>query len=434
MKLPKKGKAAKEAPAPEKKAKRKKSGGGGDAVAKAKDFVINHIEKVVLGGMALLALGLIYAGFSKEKIDVTPQTVNSMIQQARDTMTRQTWADVRASRIPEADKFDQTATLDTKQVMLDDYAWTQPLHPRLMERGKLRDDPELIAPLDLHVVGEYGPIAMRSADNASPTRITNPDDETSYPIPDKTASKMTVSRGGGSDYQGRYFVAITGLVPYKKQFDIYQEAFRDAAEYSAERDVPKYLWVVVERADVAADGTVGAWTQLDTIKAFGEEATWSQVDEEIADPDYLLTGARGLVMGIPPLALRDVASWAVHPSIPKVERLTGAGAGAVENRGGATTAGDLEGAAGGERSLWALGNAGGGNDRGGEDRGGNTGGDYASAQDLAQPAIPHENAMFRFLDFSVTPGKMYKYRARVALEDPNDPRDDSRPSDSSLET
>ena len=420
MKLsPKKGKvAAKETPAPEKKAKRKASRGGGDTMAKAKDFLVHHVEKVVLGGMALLALVLIYSGFSKEKIGTSPDSIKAVIQQARDTMTRPTWSDVKASRIPEPDKFDQTATLDTKQVSLNDYAWSQPLHPRLMERGKQRTDPELLAPIDLHVVSDYGPVAMRPADGQTGSNtFGNVEDPNAYPIPDKTASKMMVTRGGGNEFESRYLVSITGLLPYKKQFDIYQEALKDAAEYSPDRDVPKYLVMEVERAEVAADGTLGEWIKVDTFKAFDEEARWSSIEEAMADPEYLLPGTKGVVMNLPPMAMRDVSRWAVHPQVPKVQRNYGAGGGGgnVENRGGGNTL-PADVAAGGPASIWNLGtgtrNDGGGrtsNDKGSA----GTADNVANGQDVAQEAILHPNAMFRFIDFTVTPGKQNQYQTQA---------------------
>lgn len=86
MKVGPKGKKAPEkAPkkeAPEKKPKRKARSGASPGVL-AKQFFIDHAEKAVLGLMGLIALLLVYRGFSQPAMENSPETVRTAINSAR---------------------------------------------------------------------------------------------------------------------------------------------------------------------------------------------------------------------------------------------------------------------------------------------------------------------------------------------------------------
>ena len=56
----------------EKKAKRKTSRGSGDGLRKAKTFLAEHAEKLLLGMMAAVSLALVYSGFSKPPLGNGP--------------------------------------------------------------------------------------------------------------------------------------------------------------------------------------------------------------------------------------------------------------------------------------------------------------------------------------------------------------------------
>jgi hypothetical protein len=73
---------------------------------------------------------------------------------------------------------------------------------------------------------------------------------------------------------------------------------------------------------------------------------------------------------------------------------------------------------------------------GGERRGerGTTEGDAEVTSEQARPLIENDFALLRYFDFTVEPGKTYKYRVRTMLEDPNNPLEGVRPPNSSLET
>ena len=141
-----------------------------------------------------------------------------------------------------------------------------------------------------------------------------------------------------------------------------------------------------------------------------------------------------LIMPLPPLKFRDVSQWATHSKIPlekagqdgtvREER----GTGEPPAKGAADEPIDLFG--GPARAA-----------RGEENRGEapaaaeppvegrSAEGEYAAA---IQPKV--DFGLLRYFDFTAEPGKTYVYRVQLLLEDPNNPRESSRPSTPSCET
>jgi hypothetical protein len=413
----------------EKKSKRKASRGSGEGLAKLKSFVVNHIEKLLLGTMGLFALFLVYSGFSKDPLDKDPDAVRAAISQARSSIDRQTWAQVKQERQPEPDRFDQQAEQDIISIDPTAYAMIVPFHPRLQEQGKRRTDPELLAPFDIEVRPGFGALAIKSSNRESSISSVvgqNSTDLRSIPseLTDRMRDKVETSMGG--TYQGRFFVAITGLIPYQKQFEIYREAFEGAAEYDTERDVPTYVGLEIERAEVQTDGTLSPWEPLNTYQAMSEpEALWESRLDERADQDHLL---RDLVMPLPPLVLRDLDQWARHSSVPEDD--------ANQVPAGGEPRGEPEAGQATEqppRRSWSDRP----NSRSAGTRHGTPAADEpppeTTSGEVAQPLLKVENGMLRFFDFTVEPGKKYQYRVQAVLEDPNNPESGKIPAPASCE-
>lgn len=441
----------------EKKAKKKARSGGGDGLVKAKTFFAEHVEKLLLGAIAVVSLYLVYAGFSKETIANDPASVEREIANAKASMNASTWAEVKQERLPEPDTFDEQATLDSIAIDAASYKLQSPFHPRLQERGRLRTDPELLAPFDLEVKAGYGPVSVRQPAGAGSelAGMANRSDPNLRTVPDNPF-RQSAGRGDRSSsgtYKERFFAVVTGLVPVKKQFDVYQETFKGAAEYDMERDVPRYLGLMLERAEVGPDGSVGEWQEIDT-RAGLMEARRGDAAQELADPQYLLPA---LVMSLPVVALRDVTPWAVHSSVPIVQETTGRmeaggpregrreGGMREEHREGRREGADAGGPADAGPGGWfdladpSMSRG----EGGGEVRTGSgtrrTEPSYATGDgnytEEAKPPLDVDNGMLRYFDFTVKPGVAYRYRARLVLEDPNDPAasDARKPTPASCE-
>ncbi len=419
--------------APAKRASRS----GGNGLASVQAFLVNHLEKLLVSLIAVLTLWFLYSGLKQERIQFDEDDLKVAIDSAKSTIDAQTWNEVRQQRYPEPDTFDQQATADTVAIKDEDFPLPVPLHPILQERQKRRSDPQLIAPLDLEVEAGYGPLAVRPTDSAGAGRMPGffrdtEGTEKTRPLPPKyTQSKAGQYTKGASPTESVFFVVIKGLVPIQQQFAAYQDAFDGAAEYLPERDTPRYLALKVQRAEVGPDGQPQQWSDLDAIRTMRlEPERWDGQQEEQASPEHIIAP---VVMPLPPLKFRDITPYAVHSKIPLARtgaELYGEPTGSTEQdeSGTGDNVFDLFGGSGGRmRPEGPV---------GGEAEDGEAGGEaaaLASEVELAQrPKI--DQGLLRYFDFTVEPGKSYTYRVQLILEDPNNPREFTRPSTSSCET
>jgi len=65
--------------------------------------------------------------------------------------------------------------------------------------------------------------------------------------------------------KGVYFVAVTGLIPFRQQLEVYQSSFLNASSFSPGRDVPTYVSWVLELSPVAAGSDKRQWKRI-TLK------------------------------------------------------------------------------------------------------------------------------------------------------------------------
>ena len=380
----------------EKKAKRK--AGGGNGLAGVKTFFAEHVEKLVLGAIALVALMLVFKGFSQERLETGPDAVQAAVSGAQSRIDSPTWADVKRQRAPEPDSFKERASLDVIDVDLAAYKHKVPFHPRLQERSKQRIDPEILAPFDLEVKSGYGGLSVKGRGDAIDSALGGRN-QVGRSWAQSTSGRSRVALGGS--YDSRFFVAITGLVPYRQQFDGFQNAFQDTIGYNVERDVPRYLSLNVERAEVQPDGSLSEWQILDTNQAMNIEPQelWEGRSNELASKEYLIDG---LVMSIPPIVRRDLSKWAVHSTVPLAVINSAANRRGRSNEESARTERE-------RRSRMRD------RDSRNEEEA------MVDNTEVAQPAITVDSAMLRFFDLSVESGKSYRYRLQVVIDDPNNP-------------
>ncbi|MEC7565580.1 MAG: hypothetical protein VX738_07840 [Planctomycetota bacterium] len=250
--------------------------------------------------------------------------------------------------------------------------------------------------------------------------------------------------------RARTMVAVTALVPFKKQFDEYERALAMRSGYDSYRDQPNYVFMYVERVDVTNDPTQviseDQWQQnyLHTKMHRAEAKKWHGTANEIVDPTYLNPY---ISLSCPPVMMRDLENLLRHPDIPLAgmsnqdvteteatqpdeepedndadSNLPG---GAVTNNRpstGSTTqttpgGGDpsMGGGMGGMPGMGGMGGMGGmpgmGMGMGGMD---GMGGEVLSAN------IP-DYKLVRFFDFGAEIGHTYRYRVQLLVEDPNHP-------------
>ena len=155
------------------------------------------------------------------------------------------------------------------------------------------------------------------------------------------------------------------------------------------------------------------------------QATWSGSQEEYAERDYVISNDRFVETPgyrLPPILLQDVGKWASHSKIP------------IRDPDDESTFDEREaideeeidedpfdsGTSGMRREEEGASRF----DRGASEEG-------SSSEDLEKVT---EFKLFRYFDATVEPGKSYRYRVRLVLEDPNNPLNEmQKPTPRALE-
>ena len=297
------------------------------------------------------------------------------------------------------------------------------------------------------------------------------------------ARQSGIPIAGDEEIRTAYWATVLAKIPIKDQFKLYRDAFEKARGYVPESDIPHYLGFRVERAEVLPGQEKLNWQPVSVYNGKGEAVgtavyamslygqageegkpakrgmttDWAAQSEEIVDPRYLDEGGV-LAVPLPPLVGRNWGGDVTHSEIPLASKATdtedeapkpdaakpaqaapaeedfaagdpaaaaaGGGRGRMPSgRGGGDMRGEGEGRnpyagrspyGGGGRSA-AMSDGEGGGRRG--YAGGTRGGMRADANGELMPQVPCW--LLRFFDFSVEPGKKYKYRVQLVLQDPN---------------
>ena len=252
-------------------------------------------------------------------------------------------------------------------------------------------------------------------------------------------------------------IAVKALFPFKKQQELYKQAFGEAVGYDPVRDRVDILFAYLQRADVTDDpdkelkdedfkDVPGSHTlQYESLR---KKQKWAGLPEELVDPAFVDKEA---TLPCPPLMLRCLEPLMLHSKSPKrgsqsVKKdestgeeesqedetpsdVPGADSDVPGPMGGYPgSAGDMAGGAGGMAGEGPGGMMGGmpggmgglggmGGMPGGMGGGGMMGGYGATSPGVADI----EYKLVRLYDFTAKPGRKYRYRVRVLLRDPNNP-------------
>jgi hypothetical protein len=213
----------------------------------------------------------------------------------------------------------------------------------------------------------------------------------------------------GAKLEGRYWVAVVGLIPVFDQEAEFSRVFRDATKtYSS--DIPLYLYCDVQRAEVGANGGSSEFQLLDMDRAADDIAYWGAVYPELVDQRYL-PGSVDVAGPLPPLVFANHDPDHIrHPETPLAR--------AVSPKSVVTSQiATKPEAKPTSRRHRASAAARKGSTRAAPATAGRIAGDATPPKPPAQDRIRRQ--LLRFFDFSVTPGKTYRYRVRLALYNPN---------------
>ena len=367
-------------------------------------FFIDHTEKIVAGLVAVLFVYFAYQSFMLKGYEEKPEKLQSLTTTAEKTIADGPKTENKKPEIefPITD-FQQEINESRQPLDPGGYAWSNWPSATQVPPLRLREMPQAFPVEQLRAIPGRGAIA------------------------------------GKEGVTGMHWVAVTGLVPIRKQLSEYKSVFAGANYVDAAKDIPDYHGFFVQRAEVLPGATgEPAWEKAGGMEklyfVFGRKAVvklvdnWARTDAEIVSPKFVFPT---LCSPLPPW---EDGVWgkevAYLPEIPVASPDEmgpanptpgqGPGLGRMEgqfprNQGLAhPKGGNFAGPIGPGASL---GPAGVEDDVLGGGVKPKTDGSATKIDDDAAQAP--EYALLRYFDFDVKPTKQYRYRVFLVLANPN---------------
>lgn len=277
---------------------------------------------------------------------------------------------------------------------------------------------------------------------------------------------------GDERLETAFWAIVVAKIPIKEQLKLYRDAFENSRSgFDPQYDFPRYLGYYVQRAEVR-HGQELQWANVDVYDGQGHkmgppgkaapvnqgtmtklyqvvQKEWAAQVPEPVDPRYLEPSGL-MAFPLPPLIGREWGSEVTHPDIPLIENAPPVEEEVAPEIEVPTTAEGDDGFAGtGDPSVTGIPRMGGGEfggrmgGRGGGEEGprgaysrpmGGRRGMMGGEGELGRGArfggeggmnttgtLPKgvDSWLLRFIDFTVEPGKKYKYRVRLVLSDAN---------------
>ena len=386
---------------------------------KIKRFVIQHSEKLVMGALCLVSLFLLYKGALRETFKLTPQELTSASQSAT-TQLQQSVLDPKAQGINVID-YAAKAEEQIQDLAVAGWEWEPIRHP-IWPRGSLRGLPVLLAVEDLEVHAGRGAFDIRAA-GAAPAAERAPAGRgrRREEKPEPAALAAPPAPVGGGNIAGHRYVVILGRVPLPKQIEAYRATFADAAVRRPEDEFPDYQYVSVERAEIVT----GAPNEKLKWVAIHSQAR--KVRDTIAEGGRRNDPVRAplvhdkLTEALPPLHGQDFAPKQVVHSTMLGDDPPDAPAPAAADPVGPDDVPPDAPVDGPPADAPAAAPA-------------PAGGSSADSEAGTPPlSTANEALLFRYFDFTVEPGKQYRYRVKLWLTNPNFGVDDSQLTDEALQ-
>lgn len=185
------------------------------------DFLITHIEKLVLAAFVVVSLLIIYRAMSASGYDKKPSELVSSVQNAEAHVDKDRTEELRRDVKLRVEDYPAVARRSRIPVEEKYYAharpWDQPIGKKDVRRGSA----PLLAIRSLEAHGDRGTLAVSRSDVA----------------------------GAGTRAVGRRWVLLTGVVPVREQYLAYRNTFAGSAYYNQATDSPEWVYFIVERAE-----------------------------------------------------------------------------------------------------------------------------------------------------------------------------------------
>jgi hypothetical protein len=436
-----KKKAGENSDKPVKKTSGKKSSGGSAAW---KNWLINHGEKVGLSLFTLFAFYLIYSGLTTPSYERTrtPEVLSSRSLAAKQEIE----TGKHPIEYPQPNDFRKAVIDARKELDHAPFSFDHLVQKGTRVSGEKRGDPEIFAPVEVQATCFVGSIAVYVEKEKVTTKIDEwfnaPPLGKKRDVPNKSTPPRELNSHfhRGFMYQlgmeppipfppppaaipGRLprtieykpvpklvaFNVVTTVVPHGKMEESYKKELESAVSvFNTDRDSPNYLYYEVQRADVTdnpirnvdeSEWSVATDCMLE--QQIKSRTGWTGFCDEVTENTNLVPNV--LTMPIPPILLWDYRGMASHPLLSKPSSFQ------VDNSSTSDSS----------RTSSSLTSE-------GDDSDSNEIASAAVDEELAQLSFrlpSSEYKLIRFFDFGIDlRGKIYRYRVRLALEDPNYPR------------
>jgi hypothetical protein len=405
---------------------------------------------------------LVYSSIGRKRFEETPR---DLVQAADDARRKIDPPNQDSNNLPPdsgIEVIDYRAKVEEVGQRIDERLfathtlWNRPLFAERRKRG----EPGLFPVQDLHCTAGMGRFAVQGratgiAGLGGPTVGTEND-------------PGTVEK---EEPLGRRWVVVTGVVDDEKYWKAFRECFKDVIKKYPDTDVPDFVYYRVERAEAGDVGKSGElkWTRFNLRREMAKTRDWNVgVSSEIIDPRYI---DEDIVFPLGPLVDRDWGVEIAHPpeipmpseedryrlpgeqehpddldgpDVPDFDDPTGPGRRSPMGMGRPGLEGGLIEPGAGRRTPTrrpamrrpsmrglnpeygdTMGLGGAGRRRTASRRPGPAGGEPGMigpggrGSGLSGTEEPPPHLLFRFFDYSVEPGKRYRYRVRLLLRNPN---------------
>ena len=386
-----------------------------------KAFFVLNVEKFILILVIPAAIYLAYQGTQHEPLswqpdvlakaaDVSDEFIKNNVRKAVDEGVSIFTYDQYAEWIKQPIKDDLYRT---------DVQWLPSLFPEKNKRGSV----PVFTATDLKASSGLGAVAINPTSAAALV---------SGLAPSATGTADGMGGSGISNLIGARWAVVTGLIPVKKQLDVYVEKYTNSVLPDPVRDMPTYVFYDVERAEIEPGKNINdlEWVKLELVKEYNlNTSLWSGIGQDVVDPDFLAPPVRiPMAYPLPPVSKKFGEEVAHPPVIPMLsdsqtellQQLEKVQQRLIEKSFDIKEGDVLDG------NLFMQGGGGGG--IGGTTTGGLSGFRRGQGQGSTLTAKEEEELLkpvdvthylFRYLDFKVEPGKTYRYRARLYLANPN---------------
>ena len=261
-------------------------------------FVANHIEKILVAIVILCSLPLAWGGINALRLKTRtsaeePAVIIELVTNAKNLLSQPLSPDqqkeltkkIRATKSDEHAALESWNPTDISRLSVD-AGFDRPLLGDIQRRQipvifplerlvatagivAIADQDELLARSDSSLEGGFPDMEMPGNPTGSQAALTSP-----------PAKKMP-------------YVILTGLIPYRKQFDEYISLYSRASYRNMERDIPIWHDFAVERLEITPRGS--KWEVIDLARLYEEwKNTWNGAAADTIPQQFILPEAQNL--------------------------------------------------------------------------------------------------------------------------------------------